>query len=91
MRSFKTGQVYFSFVSNCLCPFKSALYSHHWAFGYLPDNDEVLCSNKCVKILSWCIFCAICEMIMVRRDRQTDMEWIRNQSKLVEVRDYQLL
>lgn len=67
----KTGQIYFSFVLNCLCPFKSALYPQHWAFSYLPDSDEVLCSNKRAKILSQCIFCAICEVIVIRRDRQT--------------------
>lgn len=87
----------FSFVLDGLCPFESALHPHHWAFDYPPDHSAVLCSNTCVQILSWYIFCDICEMAVIRRDWQTcsgsDVHMSKflvnfsNQSKLV-VSDY---
>lgn len=71
----KTGQIYFSFALNCLCPLKNALYLHYWVFSYLPDNDGVLCANKYIKSLFCCMLCSICKMRVVRRwDRQTDTE-----------------
>lgn len=78
-------------------PFQKCSASSPLVFGYLPDHSAVLCSNMCVQILSWYIFCAICEMVVIRRDRQTwsgsDVHISKfllnfsNQSKLV-ISDY---